>query len=184
MPAKILKFIAALLISFVLGIGGSAADDSVLETLSGRTYYGVKVVKIDPNGVLFRHRDGAAKVTFDDMNPEIREYLGLDARKAAAFEKAHRPSKSRPASKKKAGVQPIDVVLTVRTTVRLPVTDHFARSRAACGGVPWFSHWARFHPGLAYAHFPCRQQAERDFLISSGILPTPPGVRVVRLPRR
>ena len=197
MQTCLYKYLAVFSLSLALGTGKSLAGDSgdsddVLETLSGKVFHDVRVVQIDPNGVVFRHRGGAAKVRIDDLDPKIIEFLGLDEKKAAAFEKAHSVAMKRAAQSKKpaktieggeSAAAPVDVILTTRTIVRIPVRDPYADARAACGGVPWHFHWARFHPGLAYAHFPCRQLAERDFLISSGILPTPPGVRMHRVYR-
>ena len=185
-------------LAILLGIGGGAivagepVDDEYREdlmTLDGRRFFRVRLVKVDPNGLLFRHRDGVAKVTFNDLSEDFREYYGYDETRARDFERRHSgaPSdaavpapKPMPASEVKA--EP-EIVVTYRTRTFIPVRfeDPYACARSACGGVPWYSHWARFDPRLAYARFPCRQLAERDFLISSGIVPAPPGVTVRRL---
>ncbi len=56
-------------------------------TLSGRTYRGVLIAGVNPDGVLFRHASGAGKVLFSDLPADLRQALGYDAKKAEAYEK-------------------------------------------------------------------------------------------------
>lgn len=58
-----------------------------LRTLSGKTYRGVTIAKVDPDGVCFRHSNGAGKILFSDMPSDLRHDFGYDAKKAAAYEK-------------------------------------------------------------------------------------------------
>jgi len=172
-------------------MAGELADDASREhltTLDGKRFFRVRLVKVDPNGLLFRHRNGIAKVTFDNLSEDFREYYGYDKARARDFERRHSgaPAKAVPApvsNPESAGETEPEVVVTFRSRTTIPIRfeNAFAGVRSACGGVPWYSHWARYDPRLAYARFPCRQLAERDFLISSGIVPTPPGVMVRRL---
>lgn len=60
---------------------------TTLTTLSGKTYRGVLISQVSPDGVLFRHANGAGKVLFSDLPGEIRQALGYDAKKAEAYEK-------------------------------------------------------------------------------------------------
>lgn len=58
-----------------------------ITTLSGKTYRGVLVAEVNPDGVLFRHANGAGKVLFSDLPSDLRQALGYDAKKAEAYEK-------------------------------------------------------------------------------------------------
>lgn len=195
------NFCGCLAISLVLVglMGARASDDSYgvgklepshayrsLETLDGREFFDVRIVQVDPGGLLFRHRGGAGKVMFSDLPAEWGKRYGHDEKSAKAIE-AGRPEMKLEegfawASEHSAPPFPV-ITLTYRVRTTLPPV--IAPAPSGCGAslasFPWHSHWSRFHPGLAYPLFPCRQLAERDFLISSGILPRPPGVGVWRL---
>lgn len=59
-----------------------------LTTTSGKTFEAVTVKRVDPDGLLILHKDGAAKVLFTDLPDEIRAKFGYDAQKAQAFQTA------------------------------------------------------------------------------------------------
>jgi hypothetical protein len=62
-----------------------AAPIAKITTLTGKTYRQCQIVRVHPDGVSFRHTDGAAKVLFTDLSKEWRARLGYDADKAAAY---------------------------------------------------------------------------------------------------
>jgi hypothetical protein len=57
-----------------------------LTTIGGKTYHDCRILKVDPDGVLFRHSSGAGKVLFKDMTRSMRDHFGYDAEKAKAHE--------------------------------------------------------------------------------------------------
>lgn len=63
-----------------------AAPIAKITTLAGKTYRQCQIVRVHPDGVSFRHADGAAKVLFTDLSKEWRTRLGYDADKAAAYQ--------------------------------------------------------------------------------------------------
>ncbi len=63
-----------------------AAPIAKITTLTGKIYRQCQIVKVHPDGVSFRHADGAAKVLFTDLSKEWRIRLGYDADKAAAYQ--------------------------------------------------------------------------------------------------
>lgn len=63
-----------------------AAPIAKITTLTGKTYHQCQIVRVHPDGVSFRHADGAAKVLFTDLSKEWRTRLGYDADKAAAYQ--------------------------------------------------------------------------------------------------
>lgn len=81
MKASILLPLAAVCVM------ASAEPIPEILTLSGKTYRQCEIVRVYPDGVAFRHADGAAKVLFEDLSKEWRERLGYDAAKAAAYRK-------------------------------------------------------------------------------------------------
>ncbi|MCB1062155.1 MAG: hypothetical protein KDN20_04440 [Verrucomicrobiae bacterium] len=184
----------------LLSGSAQASDDSVasnklgrppggvLRTKAGKIYEEARVIRVDPNGVLFRHRDGTGRLLLADLTPELQAHYGFDVKMAWEFESGRSETEGAngDTSAQPTGVPPM--VFTFRTRTTLPPTPSPAVVWAPvlCGnpaqlGYAWPSHWSRFHHGLAYSSFPWRQLAERDFLISSGLLPHPPGVRTWRL---
>ena len=63
-----------------------AAPIAKITTLTGKTYRQCQIVRVHPDGVSFRHADGAAKVLFTDLSKEWRARLGYDADKATAYQ--------------------------------------------------------------------------------------------------
>lgn len=190
----ILGSVFALALGAKAGGGDSERTLRVLETLDGRVFDDVAIDSVDPNGLLFRHRDGIAKIRFANLNPAIREAYGFTEEDALAFETGRTiteivaaPNSAPPQACQAAGVSPLVLSFRIRTTfpTASPACANYGFGPMGCGAslaqFPWASHWNRFHPGLAYSRFPCRQLAERDFLLSSGILTRPPGVWSWRL---
>ena len=56
-----------------------------ITTKSGKTYNNCRIFKQDPDGVMFSHELGGAKILYSDMPDSIREKLGYDAAKAESY---------------------------------------------------------------------------------------------------
>lgn len=89
----IMKRFFLLIAGTILGVTTSLrADDgrsvSMIVTKSGKTYQNCRIYKQDPDGVMFSHQNGAAKVLFADMTETMRNTLGYDAAKAEAYAKS------------------------------------------------------------------------------------------------
>lgn len=69
-----------------LGVGTVRGGD--LTTLSGTTYREVSAVRVEPDGVTWRHANGVAKVDFADSPEAIRQAYHYDAKKAVAYHEA------------------------------------------------------------------------------------------------
>ncbi len=197
--AGILAVAAAMMVAtFSMSPNARASDDAgagrdpgrppggVLRTRQGKVYFAIEVVQVDPNGLLFRHRNGTGKVLFTDLSSELQTHYGYDPGSAETFENG-RPEVRAAADAADAPSPPTVLTFRVRTTLpRVAPSPAVLWAPVLCGhpaelGLRWPSHWSRFHHGHAYASFPWRQLAERDFLISSGLVPRPPGVRTWRL---
>ena len=61
-----------------------------METLRGKSYTGCKVLKVDPDGLFFRHSKGMAKLSFADLPENIRDRFDYDSEEADKFVKKHR----------------------------------------------------------------------------------------------
>ena len=86
-----LRLISALcaglaLTSFAYGLKSGDVVERI-STQSGKTYVGCRIFKVDPDGVMFSHKGGGAKVLFADMTESSRERCGYDANREAAYEK-------------------------------------------------------------------------------------------------
>src|SRR5262245_61831266 len=58
-----------------------------ITTNLGHTYQDCRVRQVDPDGVIFVHRMGIAKILFDEIPEPMRGKLGYDAQKAADYAK-------------------------------------------------------------------------------------------------
>jgi hypothetical protein len=89
MVAPTMKTILLSVIALQLGFTAAACalEATTIETAQGKTYLKCRILKRDPDGVSFLHSKGAAKVLFADLTESMRNALGYDARKAAAYEK-------------------------------------------------------------------------------------------------
>lgn len=94
MKTKLTLVFCALAAAASADVGTTA---SVVTTLSGKTYRSVQISQVTPDGVYFRHANGAGKVLYADLPADIRENLGFDAKKAEVYEKdcAERRAKER-----------------------------------------------------------------------------------------
>ena len=64
------------------------SEDQVIETIktfSGKTYHHCRIYKVDPDGVMFFHEKGGAKVLFLDLPQDICDKLGYNPQKSAAY---------------------------------------------------------------------------------------------------
>jgi hypothetical protein len=84
-----MKTFSLLIVTLQLGFAvcASAGEPTTIETAQGKTYERCKIMKRDPDGVLFSHSKGVAKVLFSDLSEPMRNALGYDAFKADAYEK-------------------------------------------------------------------------------------------------
>jgi len=152
-----------------------AATD--IETGDGRRFVDCTVLKADGIGLYFRHRKGIARVLYDDLSadllakleplPEADETGGKEVLTAESPHAATDPSAGRANGE-------FRLVFSQRVVIGVPghLLYHPVYGCPAGGLVD--AH--------RYSHFGWRQAAERDFLITSGILPRPPGVITRRVP--
>lgn len=74
---------------FVAALSVGQAAQS-LKTTTGRSFSDVRVLQVDPNGVTIRHKNGLAKVLFDDLSKSDRQKFRYDEEKARDFVNAKR----------------------------------------------------------------------------------------------
>jgi len=76
----------------LLATGIAAANESPVTSITtnaGKTYKNVRVFQVDPDGVMFSHQNGGAKVLFGELPIDIQTKLGYSADKEAAYKKEH-----------------------------------------------------------------------------------------------
>lgn len=62
-----------------------------ITTLDGTTYKSIRILKVEPDGLLLEHQPpsggvGLAKLKFEDLPPELKQKHGYDPEKAVAYE--------------------------------------------------------------------------------------------------
>lgn len=89
-----MKKASLLILSAFLTINGvSAQSEKVvigsITTVNGQVFNRVEVLKRDPDGLMFRHEKGMAKIPFSELPAEIQTQFNYKAEEAAAFVKEH-----------------------------------------------------------------------------------------------
>lgn len=152
---------------------GSFGHLAELRTNDGKQYQTVEIIKIDPNGVIFRHSKGIAKVVFPDLNPALQERFGYDPAAAEAFVEKGKDA-NRATNQQTRSKRPTQAVVIVAKP-----------ARSTKLGICQTNQLVGLFPQLPYplrlAQYPYRRLAELDFLYTTGLVPRPPGVRVHRL---
>ena len=184
-------------VTLFFGAGLSPASDdggggslSSLTTTTGKVYHDVRVVKADPNGLLFRHRGGSAKIPFSQLDSSIQAHYHYNEIAAEEFENVRRGEAVHSRNERAVsdvpapGVSAVSGVVHTRGCVSpLPkISSEECQDQQAKASQRGTGLWLPPHP-LVYAAYPWRQLAERDFLIATGILPAPAGVRPLLLRR-
>lgn len=82
----------------------AAAEPSTLRTLDGQLFHECVVVRVHPDSLSFRHANGAARVDFAQLDPDLRTRLGYDPVKA----EAHRRQRAAQAAEERARRQQLD----------------------------------------------------------------------------
>jgi len=76
----------ASLCSTLLADSGSETVQTIV-TRNGKVYEKCRIFESYPDGVMFFHKHGGAKILYADMSAESREQLGYDHKKEAAYNK-------------------------------------------------------------------------------------------------
>lgn len=71
----------------LLGLGGGLARAEDLTTTDGKTYTGVTVTKVEPDGISIAHETGSAKIPFNKLPEALQKKHGYDPEKAEAYSK-------------------------------------------------------------------------------------------------
>jgi len=197
---KFLKFaivpcLACWLLASASGEGGY--DLEKISTNDGRVYRDILVVEADRHGLMFRHRDGIAKVDYEFLSRNLRMLYEPVSEVEEKGEGGSADSDSPDGEGDgegdgRAGEAGIaeeagswTVTLRSRTIVAVPRAAGWRSGCRPCGAgaVTWRRHWPRYHPAHALAGPICREAVVRDFLYTTGLLARPPGVTVRRLGR-
>jgi hypothetical protein len=66
----------------------SAQPVKMISTTKGKTYEDCRIFKVDPDGVMFSHRHGGAKILYSEMTSDSRNQFGYDPEKVAEYNKS------------------------------------------------------------------------------------------------
>ncbi len=154
----------------------AAATD--IETEDGRRFSHCTVLKADGIGLYFRHRSGIARVLYDDLSDDLLAKLEplpepeeIDVKKPSTAS-APQGGNDRPTAQANGEFR---MVFWQRVVIGVP---HQALHHA-----PYGCPTSGLTGAHRYSHFGWRQAVERDFLITTGILPRPLGVITHRVPQ-
>lgn len=77
-PAVIAGAIAVTLMALPV----DASSSQTLTTRRGKIYHDVQILKVEPDGLTFRHQQGAAKVPFTELEPHVRQRFDKEVKAA------------------------------------------------------------------------------------------------------
>ena len=132
----------------VLAAGGLFSDKvrgDDLTTLSGQTFHDVQALRVEPDGVTWRHAGGIAKVEFADSPEAVRAAYRYDPAKAAAYREARDQAQRQADEQARALLQTRDERL--RAQARAEV--HAQNPATPAGPPPLSANTVVYRHGLA-----------------------------------
>ncbi|MEK6248766.1 MAG: hypothetical protein N2C12_11340 [Planctomycetales bacterium] len=173
-----LPVVSSAIVLLALIFAGGRAWATDVDTADGRHFSNCSVLKADGLGIYFRHSNGIARVLYEDLSDKLLTALGPlpqdDVERAAQEIDQPQEVASREES---SSIGALQLQFWQRVTYGVP--ESVTRARPCC-----LMQRGRFTGARRYSLFPCRQLAELDFLITTGILPRPAGVVTRRIPHR
>ncbi|MEM9018344.1 MAG: hypothetical protein AAGC68_15120 [Verrucomicrobiota bacterium] len=169
---KVVAFIV--LIGSMAPLFSGAFDLERLKTTTGRQFQEILILDSDEHGLLFRHADGIAKLSYAELSENIRMMFEPVA---VGEEKGSEPVDE---LAEDAVIElPIPLSLVVSSRTYFPIQ---AVNRGCGGGIPyledpclgahWPSHWPRFLVERSLAHPVCRARSLDQFLAVTGLGPS------------
>jgi len=128
----------------------------LLMTESGRNYEDVQILKLDPEGPVFRHRHGMAKIPYGQIKAKTRSLLGYP-QKTKSEPAARKAVEAKASEKKEAAVAGALTLVPVRIT------------------TTWWRMNPRPAPPVWPTINPFQATAAIDFLVTAGWSPHPIG---------
>lgn len=102
-----MKTFSTTVLMLIAALGMSQAETMTLTTTTGRTYEQCRIVKMEPDGVSFRHEKGAGKILFKDLTKDLREHFDFDPVRAQAHEEKLKADKAKERAEKLQKAQEI-----------------------------------------------------------------------------
>ena len=104
-------------------LASSPAHGDDLTTLSGQTFHDVQPVRVEPDGITWKHAEGVAKVDFSDSPATVRAAYHYDAGKAAAYHEARAQAQRQAEEQARQLLQARDDRLRARAQAQAASTD-------------------------------------------------------------
>jgi len=171
---------AALLGMAALAVGSEAYDLERIRTVEGREYRGILILEADRHGLSFRHDRGIAKLPFTSLPENLRMLYEVIDEGPTDAEPGEGTSPASPEMTSPPDIcLPSPVVLLARSRVVVPSPAlYLGGGYTTADRQHWPAWWPRYDPVHELTNPYFRELAVRDFLYSSGLLRTPPGIVV------
>jgi hypothetical protein len=171
---------AALLGMAALAVGSEPYDLERIRTVEGKEYRGILILEADRHGLSFRHDRGIAKLPFTSLSENLRMLYEVIDEAPGGADPGETAAPAMPAVKTPPDVcLPSPVLLSARSRAILPAPVlYLGGGYTAADRHPWPAWWSRYDPVHELTNPYFRELAVRDFLYSSGLLRTPPGIVV------
>lgn len=161
---------AFLVVSFPVA-GQENFDLPRITTENGRVYDEIFILGGDENGLLFRHRDGIAKVDFAELSEALQalyQPVSEEMGESGPGEAGQNGVMSEVDESETEEITRRDKPRSEDWVIEIYLKPRYQVYRVPCSPVPWPSHWSRFIPATRLAVPYYREWAVRDFLLRTG----------------
>lgn len=151
-----------------------------LKTQDGQSFENVEILEVDARGVMFRHGRGLAKLPFSDFEPAVQKQFYVAAVQPVEPAPGEIPPppgpKAAPAPAAEQAPAPGWIIIH-RWNPPAPVYPVYPVSHCSAWGIyspslSWPMGYALPYP-LSLSQSPYRRRVELEFLLTTGILPSP-----------
>ena len=139
---------------------GDDAPLTTLTTVNGQRFEGVEVLKHDPDGLMFRHSRGMAKVPFADLPEAVQKRFNYKPEAAAAFVKEHLDAEKEAKAKAEAARAAARERKEMEKVMRMQMQLLKAQGMAGDGGyiIPGFADFGvptwGYGAGIGFDYWP------------------------------
>lgn len=85
---RLLLLAGTFVLSTLLAQAEEATRVDLITTNRGKVYENCRILQVDPDGVMFTHKHGGAKILFSEMPPDMQIKLGYDRNKEDEYNKS------------------------------------------------------------------------------------------------
>lgn len=150
---------------------------NVISTVHGKTYRGVVILDMQPDGFTFTHSNGSGRLLFADLPADVRKELGYDEKRAAEFEKARAEKKQKEREmlieRQRAAAQAnalarsaeMERLIVLEQQYAVALNNQYAAAAASGFSYPVLAPAVGLQRGLHQTYYAPHQLPQRAFVV-------------------